>query len=400
MPHRVLKVVFASHLSCLEGGAQLCLLEVASALERDERIEPVVTVPSDGPLAAALRAESVRCCILPTPWWVLDADGTIPRILRLGLLRRSWRSLGIARSLVQWCRWLRTERPDVVVTNTAVIPTPAIAGALARIPHVWWVHEFVTKDHGLTFVLGERLSQRLIDRLSQQVVANSRAVRDHFSPPISAERIRVVYEGSVGFAPMPNRIDPSMLRVLLIGVLSPTKGVETAIEAARMLTSEQVRLHLRVVGPLAPRYRRRLERLVTDLGVTDCVEIAGASTDPHAEFEWANVVVMCSRCEAFGRVTVEGLKSGRPVVGTRCGGTPELITDGVNGFLFTPGAAEELASVLKRLKQEPRLLETLSENAGTGVRDRFTIECEVEELVEVIRSAAARQKPAIRERRP
>ena len=101
----------------------------------------------------------------------------------------------IARSAVPWFRWLRAERPDVVVTNTAVIPTPALASAMAGVPHVWWLHEFVTKDHGLRYTLGEPASQRAIGWLSKLVVTNSRAVQDHFSPPIPREKMRVVHQG-------------------------------------------------------------------------------------------------------------------------------------------------------------------------------------------------------------
>jgi glycosyltransferase involved in cell wall biosynthesis len=99
---------------------------------------------------------------------------------------------------------------------------------------------------------------------------------------------------------------------------------------------------------------------------------------------------MCSDAEAFGRVTVEALKSGRPVIGTRSGGTPELICDGVNGFLFEPGNARQLAAALRRLASEPGLLERLSNNASVGTRDRFTLDGYVEEFVDVLSAAAAR----------
>lgn len=391
MPHGVLKVAFASHLSCLDGGAQRCLLEAAIALKQDGRVEPLVTVPSDGALSAALRVESVRCQVLPTPWWALHAGGPVLRVLRLGLTRRSWRSLAIARSTVHWSRWLRVERPDVVVTNTAVIPAPALACAMVGIPHVWWVHEFVTKDHGLRFVLGEALSQRLMGRLSRLMVVNSGAVRDYFSPSIGADKMRVIYQGIVGFKPSPNTVDSVGLRVLLMGIVSPSKGASVALEAAGILKTEQMRFRMRLVGPINASYRKKLERLAADLDVADRVEVVGATRTPQAEFEWANVVLTCSRCEAFGRATVESLKSGRPVVGTRSGGTPELISDGFDGLLFTPGRPQELAAALRRVAEEPGLLATLSKNAGVGTRDRFTIESEVDELVAVLRAAAAQE---------
>ena len=103
---------------------------------------------------------------------------------------------------------------------------------------------------------------------------------------------------------------------------------------------------------------------------------------------WANVVLMCSQNEAFGRVTVEALKSGRPVVGTRSGGTPELITDGIDGFVFEPGSAPALAAALRRLAGDPELLALMAERASTGVEDRFTTEREVDLFVDVFTAVA------------
>lgn len=399
MPEGLLRVAFASHDSSLLGGSERCLLDIAVALKEDGRIDPLVTVPRDGALAAALRAESIRSFVLPTPWWTsANSDLYRPLASVRGLARRGRLMRAIARSAAPWFVWLRAERPDVVVTNTAVIPTPALASAVAGIPHVWWLHEFVTKDHGFRYALGEPLSQRSIGWLSKLVVANSRAVQGHFSPPIRTDKMRVIYQGIVSFDAGPNTIDPPGLRALVLGNLTPTKGVALALKAASILQSEAIHMELRLVGPIRAAYREELNRLAADLKIADSVEVFGATMTPRAELAWANVILVCSNCEAFGRVTVEGLKSGRPVVGTRSGGTTELISDGINGFLFTPGSAQELATALRRLASEPGLLKTMSENARPSVQDRFTIEGEVNGMVAVLRAAAGREAPELRRR--
>ena len=238
------------------------------------------------------------------------------------------------------------------MTNTAVIPVPAVAAALTGVPHVWWLREFVTRDHDLAYIFGEALSQRVIGRCSRRVIANSHAVRRHYSPPIPAVKMRVLYQGITGFEPTPNVVARPEIRALMLGHVTPTKGVEVAVEAAGILRSAAagsfgrpapVDLRLRLVGPIGSDYRRRLERLIAERGLEGSVEIAGFSSSPRTELAWANVLLVCSDNEAFGRVTVEALKSGRPVVGSRSGGTPELITHGVNGLLFAPGNAAELA---------------------------------------------------------
>lgn len=398
-----LRVVLASHLAGLEGGAELSLLQLAVGLKEDGRVDPVVTVPSDGSFAAALRANSIRSCVLPTPWWAYapynhDLSGSSARLG--AVIGGSRHMLLFAQHVRHWMRWLRAERPDVVLTSTATIPTPALASAVVGIPHVWWLQEFMTKDHGFRYLGGEPLSQRSIGWLSKVVVANSKAVWDHFSPPIRSDKMRLIYCGIDGFAATQNRVDIPTLRVLLLGKQTPSKGQEVALYAASILNSNKIQVHFRLVGPIDSAYRLVLQRLASKLGISDIVEIVDTSASPHEELAWAHVVLMCSRNEAFGRVTLEALKSGRPVIGARSGGTAELISDGVNGLLFEPGNPHDLATAVRHLGSQRDQLAVMSENAEVGTRDRFTIKSEVGAFVDVISTAAARQKDGRHVSRP
>jgi glycosyltransferase involved in cell wall biosynthesis len=250
----------------------------------------------------------------------------------------------------------------------------------------------MTKDHGFRYALGEPLSQRSMRWLSKLAVANSKAVWDHYSPPIPSEKMRLIYYAIDGFKPSPNNIDLPVLRVLLLGKQAPSKGQHLALAAAGILKSEPIQAHFRLVGTVTPTYRKELQELSSELGISDSVEIVDATSTPQDEFAWANVVLMCSHNEAFGRVTVEALKSGRPVIGTNSGGTADLIRHGVDGFLFEPRNPDELASAIRTLASEPGLLARMSENARIGSADRFTIESEVEAFVDVLATAVARQK--------
>jgi glycosyltransferase involved in cell wall biosynthesis len=107
------------------------------------------------------------------------------------------------------------------------------------------------------------------------------------------------------------------------------------------------------------------------VGVSDAVTGVGPVEDVVAEIDKAHAALMCSRSEAFGRVTVEYLRRGRPVIGTRSGGTPELIDDGRTGLLYSPGDTRALADRIESLASSNLVLKELSRNALERTANRF-----------------------------
>ena len=370
---RPIKAVFASHGETLSGGAERTLLESVRGLAADGRVEPVVTVPAEGPLAAALREGGVRVMVVPTPLWTPYEPGAFAARTRLGRFRR--RARVMARTLRYsrvWLRMLRVERPDVVVTNTVTPASPALSAKALGIPHVWMVHEFLTLDHGLDYALGEPLSQRAVGALSAGVIVNSRAVARHFARRVPSRKLVVAYPPVDVPTVAPNDFESERLRLLLLGRQTRSKGSLLAVEALGLLRGPCPPV-LRLVGWVSDEFRAELEVRAKELGVADRVEIAGATKEPFAAIEWANVLLMCSDHEAFGRVTAEALKCGRPVVGSRSGGTVEIVTEGEDGLLFDPGDPAELAAAVDRLAHDRRLLRSLGERALELSADRYTI---------------------------
>jgi glycosyltransferase involved in cell wall biosynthesis len=263
-----------------------------------------------------------------------------------------------------------------------------VASALVGIPHVWWIKEFIGPDHGLSYALGEALSQRLIGWLSRMVVFNSHALATYYSPWINRGKVDVIVQGVDPPVVGPNRVEPGCLRVLLLGRQTATKGTELAVRAVGVLKNESFTVSLRLVGPIETDYRGYLEGIAGEFRIRDRVEFIDFTSTPETHLEWSNVVLMCSFKEGFGRVTAEALKSGRPVIGTRSGGTMEIIADEVDGLLWQAGSVDELSSALRRVGSDPKLLERMSGNARTGSVSRFRLDDEVDRFVSLLVSVA------------
>lgn len=164
--------------------------------------------------------------------------------------------------------------------------------------------------------------------------------------------------------------------VVHVGRLTPWKGQDVLLRALPSLLERVPGVRVVLVGSATDAVGRdfeaELRSLVVELGVADRVEFAGPRRDIPEVFAVAEVAVHSStQPEPFGRVIVEAMAAGRPVVAAKDGGVPEIIDDGVTGLLVPPGQPEALAAAVGRLLADPAAAAAMGERAGRAARDRF-----------------------------
>jgi glycosyltransferase involved in cell wall biosynthesis len=120
------------------------------------------------------------------------------------------------------------------------------------------------------------------------------------------------------------------------------------------------------------------------------VHMLGARDDVPRLLAACDVVVHASvLAEPFGRVLVEAMLAGRPIVATRAGGVPEVVTDGETGVLVPPGDARALGDALDALRREPVRAATLARRGSVHARLRFSREAMLAGVQRVIGEAVA-----------
>lgn len=169
--------------------------------------------------------------------------------------------------------------------------------------------------------------------------------------------------------------------VLYVGRLINQKGVDTLIRAMKDVNGE-----LWIIGR-GPK-RKKLENLAKKLGIGEKVKFLGfVPDDVLPEYMCkCHVLVLPSRWEPFGMVLLEAMACGRPVIGSRVGGIPEIIKDGENGFLFEPLDHRELAMKLELLREDEGLRKKLGANARRSVEEGYSWEIVVERVEKVYES--------------
>jgi glycosyltransferase involved in cell wall biosynthesis len=178
---------------------------------------------------------------------------------------------------------------------------------------------------------------------------------------------------------------PERPQALFVGVLERYKNVDGLAEAWRRAAPRIPEARLRVVGrgTLAPVVAKLLRELPQQTAWTEQL------TQPEvaAALDESTLLVLPSRSEGMGRVVVEAFCRGRPVLGSRVGGIPDLVEDGVNGVLVEPHDTNGLAEALVRLATDGELAGRLAEGAQASAF-RWTIT--PEEFARRIRSLVQR----------
>ncbi|MGW0455898.1 glycosyltransferase family 4 protein [Gordonia sputi] len=352
-----LRIVAVSH-SSERNGAELSLQQVCAELvQRGHRL--VVTVPDipaeNGCLSGEWRLETIR-----TRKWMGRRYN-----LFVGMVRLAQSICDTIPHIV----FLRRERPDVVVVNTCVIPAPLLACQVLRIPVVLFVRESFRTNPSLRCALPRSTVGFLIRRLPSLVVANSEYVKSQIGddfvasviyPPVAgSNESKIVEDGSS--ATYIDRASPSALRVVHVGSIGGDKGQQDLLDAIEILHERGVAVSTRFYGGGAPHlvssFIIRVRALYAQ-GID--VQYCGVVVDVSAVYLSSDVTVVTSRNEAFGRVTLESISVGTPVIGYDAGGTAEIL--GRGGGLAVSANPEALAVALATVSSNRRILEDLRES--------------------------------------
>jgi glycosyltransferase involved in cell wall biosynthesis len=374
-------------------GASRSLLRLATRLVADGH-QITVVLPQEGPLSTRLSGAGV-------PFTVHADLGAVTR-LELGSMRGRLR-LGhrVPRSVLSLAREIDRWRPDLVHTNTALIVSPGLASRWRGIPHVWHIREFFSE-----FPVLWRAYQRFVYWFSDSIVCVSRAVAGQFESSFG-DKVRVVHNGlpSSEFDSISEeRVQAFRHRYGLDGfrsvgvvgrIKTVRKGQETFLRAAALINERHPGVRFLLIGSPFPgneAHLANLRRLIGELGLDGRVIFTGDVDDIGAAYAALDVVVLPSGIpEPFAGVVVEAMACGKPVVGTRHGGTVEQIEDGRTGFLVEPNQPESLAGSLDRLLSDAPLRRAMGLNAHDRFQKSFEFEAYYSRMLAVYEEVTARR---------
>ena len=269
------------------------------------------------------------------------------------------------------------------VQDTYSLCGAVMAAEDSGIPIVLSYHNDVGIPHahfGVPYPLNVWLDKREVGILEAAsrcslVIADSAYIAEQLARAgLRRDCVKVVYiDGAISsWAKEAVSSDHDFFRVLAVGRLQHHKGFHNLLFAAKKVLSRGTDIEIIIAGD-GP-YRRKLLRLAAELGLESHVTFSGYAENKTIAslYDWSDVVVVPSITpEPFGRVAVEAMSRGKVVIGSDIGGIPEIIDDGVTGFLVPPDNPADLAEKLSFLCAQPNIRKKMGRKALEMSKERF-----------------------------
>ena len=333
---------------------------------------------------------------------VSEARGV--RIETLPALHREIGPLRDAQAILRLARLIREERPTILHTHTAkagaVGRIAALLAGTARPPiivHTFHGHVLRGYFNPLT-TLAFRTLEKWLARITTALVAVSPEVRDdlvklHVAPASKFTIVRLGIEldertgGNEDSRAETRRqlgVAPDAFVVGWVGRMTAVKRTDDVVRALRGLVDRGVDAYLCLVGDGPD--RDHLEQYAHELGVVKRCLFVGYQQDVAQFYGAIDALLLPSVNEGTPVSVIEALAAQRPAVATRVGGTPDVIRDGVDGFLVEVGDAEALSDRLAELAADPARRAQMGAAGRARVLERYAVERLVDDVDRLYKS--------------
>jgi len=346
-------ILFISHISDLSG-APISLYLLAKKLNR-VKYHPIIALPEKGAIISKL-----------------NSSGIYYQIYKDNIIHQLFPSLKIYRIL-------KERQIDLVYLNTSASIWAAKAAKLLRIPVISHIREDL------------RGMNNLIIRSKIKFCSNKIILISNWMKRFLKSCKSIVVHNTIDPADF-RHLDPDRIRleinikgrfIVFIGSLEERKGIKYLIKAFPLIKTIIPDIKLLIVGKPLPGqkgYLNKLKRLANDENII----FTGPRPDVCDIISAGSVVAVPSLSEAFGRIIIEAMACGKPVVASNVGGIPEIIEDGKTGLLVPPKDEKALAGAIIKLFTSKGLADSIAAAGASNVEQRFTIDHQVKEIEGII----------------
>lgn len=295
------------------------------------------------------------------------------------------------RTFVELEQLIRRERPGALILNNGGFPGGSslylalVSAACLRVPR----RIMIIRNYPGPTVSRWRivLATVILVAFRPRIVSVSHSLAAFLvqQARLPSSQVRTIHDG-VESPKRERQLGSSPCSISIIGTVEERKGHEILIRALALLSEKHPALSLLIIGHCDESERQRLVAVAEQLHVERQLRWCPHVSDIDAAFAQVDILAVPSiRQESFGRVAVEAIARGIPVVASNCGGLPEVIEDGVSGIIVPRGDPESLASALDRVLCDLSVRQRFAKEGMQRFRTLFSasrMACEYAQLLQ------------------
>lgn len=337
-----MRVLYITH-SGAKDGSSTALLNIAIQLK--DKVDIYIVGARNGYIINECQRHSINCSVItmyesiyPPLKSIRDLLLFFPRLARMILANRM--ALPKLRDVIA------KQKPDIIHTNTGVLHTGHLAAENLSIPHVWHIREYQDLFYGWVPFPSKKSFLKKISSPNNYPIAISQGVYTHHQLAASSSS-SVIYDGvlhknSTCFNASKENY------FLFVGRLEEAKGIEQLVDAFIQFCKKEKAFILKIAGNGSSKFTQYLRSKVTSAKLEERIIFLGFQDDITSLMSRATALIVPSRFEGFGFITVEAMFYGCLVVGNNSAGTKEILEPENLGILYS--GTQELVDALVRIK--------------------------------------------------
>lgn len=384
MEPKQLNILFLTHYSAMYGANQsLCTLILE--LKEFYNINPIVMLRLSGPICDFFDRQGIKYYISHFYWWLNDNRGLFQIFLNVRKQIRNWLRLS------KWVKLIEKEKINLVYTNSVTINIGVFISRRLNCPHIWHIREGI-EQFPLKYSLGKFLSKIILKNGADKYILISDFLVRNYVNMVPMDRVVKIYNGvSIRNESRKSNQIETVLHLCMTGVVTGQKNQTDAVKAIGVLVKKGFKeVHLHIVGGEVAGYRKELNDYIETNSLQSYITFHGHKASVHSFLDNMNIGLMCSRDEAFGRVTIEFMLHKMPVIASNSGANPELVINRINGDIYTLNNPVDLAEKIEKYLANPSLLQKVGLSAYLYAKQNFSSKKNTDSVYSVIQELAVK----------
>ncbi|SIS61127.1 glycosyltransferase family 4 protein [Belliella pelovolcani] len=339
-------------------------------------LKPMLILSENGPLTAKVKELGVET-----------------RILRLGVLRKKYfnipgflnRSYYFIKSTIKIINLIKSEKYELILTNTSVILSGALAAKLTKTKHIWHIREIIVKP-----VFLKNFIAHYLNFTGDLNVFVSEATKCNYSPILNLTKSKVIFNG-IDYSKFEKstynlkselNLDNEVIIISMIARVNQWKGQLYFLEIANKLSKINKKLHFVLVGDPYPGFEFLLKEIDSFIKISNLSSIVsdlGFRLDTYNILSGTDIFILPSTLpDPLPTTVLEAMASRKPVIATNHGGALEMVVNGETGFLIPHDDAKVAAEKIQELIDNPELRRQMGIKGQDRLKQYFSIDAYLE----------------------